>query len=149
MKQKIHGKKVYIKHFVTKTSNTFGAAVMLSAPMLNLIPSGVAFADDNWDMNNLTAQITVPMNQMPVAGKFGNEALVNEQFTVNGHVAYCMSFNKPTPPANFKAVEKQQAGSWFTAIINSGYPVKTPEELGVKDAHEAMYATQLAVWHQK
>src|SRR5699024_8820368 len=91
---------------------------------------------------------TVPMNQMPVAGKFGNEALVNEQFTVNGHVAYCMSFNKPTPPANFKEVEKQQAGSWFTAIINSGYPVKTPEELGVKDAHEAMYATQLAVWHQ-
>ena len=148
MKQKIHGKKVSIKHFITKTSNAFGTAVMLSAPMLNLIPSGVAFADDNWDMNNLTTQITVPMNQMPVAGKFGNEALVTEQFTVNGHVAYCMSFNKPTPPANFKAVEKQQAGSWFTAIINSGYPVKTPQELGVKDAHEAMYATQLAIWHQ-
>ena len=120
MKQKIHGKKVSIKHFVTKTSNAFGAAVMLSAPMLNLIPSGVAFADDGLDMNNLTLQTVVPTDQMPVAGEFNNQPLVHDAFTVNGKVAYCMSFNKPTPPANFKAVEKQQAGLWFTAILNSG-----------------------------
>ncbi|MEB4827766.1 SpaA isopeptide-forming pilin-related protein, partial [Bacillus thuringiensis] len=60
-------------------------------------------------------------------------------------IAYCLEMMLESPNGH-SLEEKTRLSDEYYKIMNNGYPVKTPEQLGANSWQEAHYATQVAVW---
>ncbi|MGF2716609.1 SpaA isopeptide-forming pilin-related protein, partial [Bacillus cereus] len=63
----------------------------------------------------------------------------------DGSIAYCLEMMLESPDGH-SLEEKARLSDEYYKIMNSGYPVKSPAELGASSWQVAHYATQLAVW---
>ncbi|MGG2063640.1 MULTISPECIES: thioester domain-containing protein [unclassified Bacillus (in: firmicutes)] len=66
--------------------------------------------------------------------------------TADGKIAYCLNVHLKSPSGqDLPEIGKADIGVY--RVLLNGYPVKSPQELGVSTWEEAHYATQLAVWN--
>lgn len=63
----------------------------------------------------------------------------------DGSIAYCLEMML-TSPNGHSLEEKARLSDDYYRIMNSGYPVKSPADLGANSWQVAHYATQIAVW---
>lgn len=63
----------------------------------------------------------------------------------DGSIAYCLEMML-TSPNGHSLEEKARLSDEYYRIMNSGYPVKSPADLGANSWQVAHYATQIAVW---
>lgn len=85
---------------------------------------------------------------------FGGTLSIPIKTDSDGSVVYCLAYNKKNPDSSVtysvSATKPNEVLSVDTkkveAVIQAGYPAKSPEALGVKNADQANYATQAALW---
>lgn len=116
------------------------------------------FADDLKKYKSIPANITVA-NRPTEPGSLGWATVVanngaRDQYAGNwvdtdGNVYYCLDPNLAAPDKGSKSTHKDNASGAVRAVLRAGYPSHSAAELGVGNhKYMAMFATQLAVWHE-
>ncbi|MEH6891603.1 SpaA isopeptide-forming pilin-related protein [Bacillus sp. JJ864] len=78
--------------------------------------------------------------------QFGKEVRTELLKNSSGQIAYCLSFGLHSPNGR-DLPESGRTDDIVYRVLLSGYPQKSPQELGVSTWEQAHYSTQLAIWN--
>lgn len=113
--------------------------------ILPLFLAGNVYAADRYDIPQ-SIKISTDKNKIAEI-EYENYTISSNRIRIYGReeVVYCLEIDKGYPSGqvfNLSGNPEQNIDN----IIASGYPSKTPAELGVASEDEAYFATQIAVW---
>lgn len=78
--------------------------------------------------------------------QYGKEVRTELLKNAGGQIAYCLSFGLNSPDGR-DLPEQGRTDDIVYRVLVSGYPQKSPGELGVSTWQQAHYATQIAIWN--
>lgn len=98
------------------------------------------------DEKNDDMTIVAPITSKCMIDTMNNIYLNIAMTRLDTKVAYSVTYNNDAVPEGKLSNITYFAGNNITSVLINGYPVKSVEELGLKDEEEAYIATQIAVY---
>ncbi len=127
---------------------------LFSLTMAFLLAIGAIFSAA--PLANAASDIKVSSTEMDGAYiiQGGGAVEINKLTDSEGDLVYCLDYSKEYPTSatgytmetsGYKAICPVDTAK-VKAVLSAGYPAKSPSALGVDNANQAYYATQLALW---